>query len=295
MIDLPTPEALLDAADAGRSLSAASTSASTSVSPSVSPSASPSSSPAAASLDPAELAAAQRVQDAIGALRRARGERAVGWKIGFTNRSIWPLYGVAQPIWGPVWDTTLRRLDGTHARLSIARLAEPRLEPEIVIGLRASPPWHADARDAASCAALLECIEWVAHGVEIEHSVWPGWRFDAARAIAAQALHGALWVGPRVPIATFGADPAGALAGLRLTLRRDGETIAEGRGTNVLDGPVQALGHLVAGLAARGERIAAGSVVTTGTLTDAQVMASGQRWRTTLDGVPLAGLEMDVE
>jgi 2-oxo-3-hexenedioate decarboxylase len=236
-----------------------------------------------------------RVQAAIGALRSARGERPVGWKIGFTNRSIWPLYGVDRPIRGPVWDTTLRLLDGTDATVSIARLAEPRLEPEIVFGLRTSPPPDATAHDAASTAALLDCIDWVAHGVEVVASIWPGWRFDAAQAIAAQALHGALLVGPRVPRAALGDAPAAALAALRLVLSRDGTQVAEGRGTAVLDGPVQALGHLVADLAAHGERIAAGSVVTTGTLTDAQPMVSGQRWRTTLTGVPLPGLELEVE
>ncbi|RPH41215.1 MAG: hydratase [Burkholderiales bacterium] len=271
-MDLPSPETLLAAADAGRSL------------PAVTP----------GGADPADLDAALRTQAAIGALRRARGETQVGWKIGFTNRTIWPLYGVQQPIWGPVWDTTLRLLEGNDAQAEIARLAEPRLEPEIVLGLEASPPPDADAHDAASTAALLACVDWVAHGFEIVHSVWPGWKFGAAQGIAAQALHGGLLVGPRVPVAALGPDPAAALSALRLELWRDGARVAEGVGANVLDGPLQALGHLVAGLAARGERIAAGSVVTTGTLTDAQPLAAGQVWRTEIAGVPLPGLTLRI-
>jgi 2-oxo-3-hexenedioate decarboxylase len=273
MTPLPAPETLLAAADAGRAL------------PAVAP----------GGADPADIEAALRTQAAIGALRRARGETPAGWKIGFTNRTIWPLYGVRQPIWGPVWDTTLRLLEGTEASIDLDRLAEPRLEPEIVIGLKASPPPGADAHDAASVAALVACIDWVAHGFEIVHSVWPGWTFGAAQGIAAQALHGSLLVGPRVPLAALGPDPAGALAALRIVLSRDGERVADGVGANVLDGPVQALGHLVAGLAARGARIAAGSVVTTGTLTDAQPLARGQAWQTRIDGVPLAGLALRVD
>jgi 2-oxo-3-hexenedioate decarboxylase len=281
---LPDPETLLAAADAGRALSIDT--------PTDTPTDAPAAAPAAA--DPADIDAALRIQAAIGALRRARGERPVGWKIGFTNRTIWPLYGVRQPIWGPVWDTTLRLLDGTEASVDLDRLSEPRLEPEVVIGLKASPPVQADARDAAATAALVACIDWVAHGFEIVHSVWPGWKFGAAQGIAAQALHGSLLVGPRVPLAALGPDPAGALSALRIVLWRDGERIADGVGANVLDGPVQALGHLVAGLAARGERVAAGSVVTTGTLTDAQPLARGQAWRTEVAGVPLAGLALRV-
>ena len=85
-----------------------------------------------------------------------------------------------------------------------------------------------------------------------------------------------------------------ALSGLRLTLSCQGKPIAQGRGADVLDGPVQALGHLVAGLADRGERLAAGSVITTGTLTDAQPLSAGQHWRTAIDGVPLSGLSLSV-
>jgi len=273
-MNLPTPDLLLATADAGASL------------PPPAPNA------PHGGADPADIDAALHTQAAIGALRRARGEHSVGWKIGFTNRTIWPLYGVQQPIWGPVWNTTLRMLDGTEATLPLARLAEPRLEPEIVIGLKASPPASADASDPASLRALLDCIDWVAHGFEVVHSIWPGWKFGAAQGIAAQALHAALLVGPRVPVASLGPDPAGTLSRLRLVLSRDGTTLGEGTGANVLDGPVQALGHLVAGLAARGERLAAGSVITTGTLTDAQPLAPGQTWCTTLEGAPLAGLTL---
>ena len=46
--------------------------------------------------------------DTLRRLRIARGEKPLGYKIGFTNRSIWERYGVHQPIWGPVWDSTTR-------------------------------------------------------------------------------------------------------------------------------------------------------------------------------------------
>src|SRR5437773_11069055 len=35
--------------------------------------------------------------------RRAQGWEAVGRKIGFTNRTIWPRYGVHQPVRRHVW------------------------------------------------------------------------------------------------------------------------------------------------------------------------------------------------
>src|SRR5215212_6866273 len=39
--------------------------------------------------------------------RRAQGWTAVGRKIGFTNRTIWPRYGVYQPMWAHVWTRTV--------------------------------------------------------------------------------------------------------------------------------------------------------------------------------------------
>jgi 2-keto-4-pentenoate hydratase len=238
---------------------------------------------------PPDIDAGLRVQADVVALRLARGEVPLGYKIGFTNRAIWPLYNVRHPIWAPVWSTTVRDCADGRASIDVSRWSEPRLEPEIVFGLRTSPL----PGDAADPARLVEAIEWIAHGFEIVQSVFPGWKFDASRAFAAQGLHAALIVGPRVPRAAFGPDPAAALAALRLSLSLDGRAHAEGRGSDVLDGPVQSLGHLVAELGRRGQRLASGAIVTTGTLTDAQPLRPGQRWRTQIDGAPLPGLELE--
>src|SRR5690349_2068244 len=41
------------------------------------------------------------------------GETIVGRKIGFTNRTIWPQYGVYAPNWGYMTDRTVRDLKAT--------------------------------------------------------------------------------------------------------------------------------------------------------------------------------------
>ena len=53
----------------------------------------------------AEVPSAYRSALAVRALRMARGQRPRGYKIGFTNRTIWPRYNVYAPIWGSMWDT----------------------------------------------------------------------------------------------------------------------------------------------------------------------------------------------
>ena len=102
-------------------------------------------------------AVARRLAD----MRTARGERPLGWKIGFTNRSIWDRYGVHAPIWGPVWDTSAVLLDGTEAAASLAGLSQPRLEPEVVFGFERAPA------AGMSLAELQGCLAWAAHGFEI--------------------------------------------------------------------------------------------------------------------------------
>jgi 2-oxo-3-hexenedioate decarboxylase len=235
-----------------------------------------------------DLDRAFAVAEAIRTERLARGETVRGWKIGFTNRTIWDRYGVHAPIWGPVWSTTLDVLSPgvVETTLSLAPYAEPRLEPEIVFGLRATP------RPGMDAEALASCIDWVAHGFEIVHTHCAGWRFTAADTVADFALHGRLIVGPRVPVAAFGTDLGSALESLSLDLHDTDRLVETGRGSNVLGGPLAALAAWVAAMAQRtpGWTIEPGHVVTTGTLTDAQPLSPGQIWRTVADDRRLAGL-----
>ena len=180
------------------------------------------------------LADGYAVADEIRSRRIARGEHPRGYKIGFTNRSIWPKYGVFAPVWAPVWDSTLTLLDGTDARLSLAGLVQPRLEPEIVFGFARAP------RAGMSEPELAACIEWVAHGIEIVHTHFDGWRFQAPDTVADFGLHGRLLVGPRVPVADF-ADLSTELPALHLQLLRSEAAVDEGKGSAVLDGPLNAL------------------------------------------------------
>jgi 2-keto-4-pentenoate hydratase len=221
-----------------------------------------------------DVADAYRVQRAVGALHAARGERNVGRKIGFTNRAIWPIYDVHMPIWGFVRDASLT-VDAA-GEVALPRLTEMLIEPEIVLGLRA--PVTADMAPDAVAAA----IEWWAPGFEIVFSAYPGWRLAAADAVAAYALHGHLFVGARRTARSEGLEAM--LAGLRMALEGPGGRF-EGVGANALDSPLSALRHLAGVLAADPDAapLAAGEVVTTGTLVAPPPVRPGERWVYTLD------------
>ena len=227
------------------------------------------------------------VGERLRALREARGERQVGWKIGFTNRSIWPRYGVFAPIWGPVYDSTAQLLDGGEATVSLRGLSQPRLEPEVAFGFAKAP--HA----GMTLTELQQCLAWVAHSFEIVHTHCEGWRFTAADCEADFALHGRLFVGARRPVAewpTLAAD----LAAMQVELHRDGVCQDRGEGAIVLDGPLSALKTWIDAMAVQTPtwRVQAGQYVTTGTITDAQPMAPGERWHSRLSDARLVPLTL---
>jgi 2-oxo-3-hexenedioate decarboxylase len=230
---------------------------------------------------------ARRVFAGLHARRLARGEKPVGRKIGFTNRTIWAEYGVYAPNWGYMTDRSVADLPGAGA-VSLQRFAEPRIEPEIVFGLSEAPSAEMDE------AALMRCIGWIAHGFEIVHSVFPNWKFTPAETLAANALHGALLIGPKRTIAGGHDRWVQDLANFEIALYRDGKLADCGRGDNVLGSPLSALRHLVQLLAEDRDNppLAAGEIVTTGTLTRALPIAAGETWSTELSGTELEGIEV---
>jgi 2-oxo-3-hexenedioate decarboxylase len=68
--------------------------------------------------------------------------------------------------------------------------------------------------------------------------------------------------------------------------------VDRGEAANVLDGPLSALRHLVEllGRDSANAPLAAGEIVTTGTVTRAFPVAAGETWSTRLHGLPLDGI-----
>jgi len=223
--------------------------------------------------------------------RTAQGWKPAGRKIGFTNRTIWKRYGVYEPMWGMVYDRTLVYSSAGRARVALAGLAQPRIEPEICFRLASAPP-----RDTSDPHALLAAIEWVAHAIEIVQCHHPGWRVRIADCTADNGLHGRLVVGTPAPVREL-PDLAERLPALEVTLRCGERVVDHGVGANVLDSPLNALAFLIEVLAKQPEApaLTAGEIITTGVLTDAHPVAPGETWSTSLEGLPLAGLEVSFE
>ena len=244
--------------------------------------------PLTAQLSGFDEAVAYDVADVIHQARLNEGAIPVGRKIGFTNPDMWSLYGVSEPIWAHVYDTTVVYLDAAHATCHIGRFAEPKIEPEIVVHFRSAPPVADDF------AELLACVDWIAHGIEIVQSHFPGWRFQAADTIADCALHGTLLVGEPRDVRRLGADVTTALEHCAVALSCDGQVREVGRGANVLGSPLAAIAHLLAVMAKQRQTmpLQANELVTTGTLTPALPIHAGETWSTALHGIALPGISV---
>jgi 2-oxo-3-hexenedioate decarboxylase len=230
---------------------------------------------------------AYRVTPLVRQLYESNGAKVVGRKIGFTNRTIWEQYGVYAPAWGYLFNSTVQDLSAVDT-LSLVSFSEPRIEPEIVFGLLSAPSLHMDE------TTLLSCIEWVALGFEIVQSVFPGWKFAASDTIAANGVHGALLIGPRHLVAPRATEWLRTLSAFEIDLSRDGKLVDLGNAANVLDGPLSALRHLV-GLLANdpvNPPLAAGEIISTGTLTKAMPIAPGESWSATPANIALDGIRL---
>jgi 2-oxo-3-hexenedioate decarboxylase len=221
----------------------------------------------------------------------ASGDRVAGRKLGFTNRKIWDEYKVSSPIIGPMYGTTIRELG--ERPFDPSTLLEPRIEPEIAFRLDSIPA------PGTPLEEVIACVDGICAGFELVQSIFPGWQFQAADTVAGFGMHGAFLHGPIHDLRPSDRQTwVRQLSGFRTTLWRNDVVADEGEAANVLGGgPLEAL-RLCVALVAQVDSVtplAPGELVTTGTLTRALPIGSGETWRAGFDGLPLAPIEITFE
>jgi 2-oxo-3-hexenedioate decarboxylase len=214
------------------------------------------------------------------------GEKLVGLKIGFTNRTIWKEYNAEAPILGAMYDTTVLPIEKSF---SLDGLIEPRIEPEIIFKIGKEP------KKGMTLKQLLDCISHVSHGFEIVQSIFKDWKFKTVDTIAAFGLHGALIYSPFVEVSKSSSEYwLKALSSFKISLSCNGELVDTGISSNVLDkGPLGALHYILNDKKlGREVHLRPRDLITTGTLTKAFPIRAGEVWSTELSGIDLLGIKI---
>jgi 2-keto-4-pentenoate hydratase len=224
--------------------------------------------------------------------RRASGRKTVGCKVGFANKAMWRALKLDTLVWAHMYDDTVHFAGNGMAALSIGRMFSPKIEPEIVFKLK--QPLDPTA---AEPAAVLAAVEWLALGFEVIECVFPDWKFQPVDFVASYGLHAALIVGEPLRV-----EPAmipslvEALPRFTVQLKKNGELVEEGSGKNSLRSPALCLAELAAAIARRPDAapLAAGELISSGTLTTSRLIAPGERWSAAVNGIDLAAVALDV-
>jgi 2-keto-4-pentenoate hydratase len=197
---------------------------------------------------------AYRIQRSVTAARVARGERVVGWKLGYTSAAMREQMGVEQPNYGPLTDRMLLD-DGSVAG---DQLTQPRVEPEIGFFLAHALTGADITRDDA-----LAAVEAAVACLEVVDSVYTGYRFRVEDNTADGSSAAEVVVGPEL-----GGDVD--LADVDVVFARNGERVGTARGSAAMGHPAESLAWL-----ARRQPLEAGQLVITGGLTAAVPLGPG--------------------
>jgi 2-oxo-3-hexenedioate decarboxylase len=238
-----------------------------------------------------DLATAYVVEAELTRRRVAAGHRVAGVKAGYANKAVWRALKLETLAWASMYDDTVRFASSGEASLDIGRMIAPKIEPEIVVRLTSPLP-----AGLADPVAVLGHVEWLALGFEIIDCPYAEWKFQPADFVAAQGLHAALVVGePWRPSADMLHALADQLAGFTVTLSLDDTVVAHGGGKNVLRSPALCLAELASARARQGlPPLGAGDLVSTGTLTESQPIAAGERWSARVEGLPAAAVALAI-
>jgi 2-oxo-3-hexenedioate decarboxylase len=231
-----------------------------------------------------DLPTAYAVERELVRMRTAEGHRTVGLKVGFANKAMWRALKLDTLVWGHLYDDTVRPAATNDATVNVGRMFAPKVEPEIVFKIKKPLPVG-----AADPAAVLDAVESISLGFEIIDCVYPEWKITPIDFVAAYGLHAGLIVGaPLAVTADNVASLVEQLAAFTVMLQKNGETVAQGSGKNSLKSPALCLAELASALAKQGAPpLAPGEFVSSGTLTEAQLIVPGDTYRAIVEGIDL--------
>ena len=201
---------------------------------------------------------AYAVQRAVAALRQARGERCVGYKVGCVSPAIQRQLGLHQPVRGYLWASE-RHESGTF--LEHARYVHLAIEGELALQLRAAPSSGTRGQD------LLDCIERWFPVLELHQAVFRGCIPTSQELVAGNAMHAGFVVptgGASASIATAVGHAFDQLRCPEIRVELDGQPVETRSVDELPGGPLGSLRWLVSSLEQDHQRLPPDALVLTG-------------------------------
>src|SRR5215470_6742955 len=207
-----------------------------------------------------DLAQAYRVMDAGIAMRLDQGEKVIGLKMGLTSEAKRTQMSLEAPIYGVITDAMVVR--GTY---HLQGTLHPKIEPEIAFrfarGLQGTP----------DRAGVLAACTGVGPALEILDSRYRDFKYFSLPDVVADNASSSHVVLPEQWVEVEGRD----FSAVELVMSIDGAPRQRATGAAISGDPVLSVVQLCALLTARGQTLAAGSVVLAGAATIAEPLAAG--------------------
>lgn len=193
-------------------------------------------------------------------LRKKRGEKVTGYKLGFTSKAKMEQMGVHDLIWGILTDEMEIKQGAT---LKLSKWIHPRAEPEIAFLI------SKDINQELTLDELPNYIESMAPALEIIDSRYKNFKFSLEDVVADNCSSTGYAIGDWLPLST-------AISDLKMELLVNNTVVESASSAAILENPLQSVIELSRLASQAGLTVKKGHIVLAGAATAAVFLKPNQ-------------------
>jgi 2-keto-4-pentenoate hydratase len=223
------------------------------------------------------VAQGYELQSAVAQLRRRRGERIIGYKVGCTSPKIRAQLGIDHCVMGRLYDSEKHPSGAVLSRTQYANLA---IEGELAVELSREP-----TENDFSGVEVPACVARVVPVIELHNHVLRGKQPSAGELIAHNAIHAGF-------VAGCGVAPKDARGEPSLAIFADDRLLDMYEGPALIHTISSSLEWLAEIVRDRGDRLGAGQIILTGSIPS--LIPIGEDCRIRVDAPPFGDVEVNI-
>ena len=223
------------------------------------------------------VAQGYQLQSAVAQLRRRRGERIIGYKVGCTSPTIRAQLGIDHCVTGRLYDSERHASGAVLSRTQYANLA---IEGELAVELSREP-----TENDFSGGEVPPCVARVVPVIELHNHVLRGEWPSAGELIAHNAIHAGFVAGCGVSRKDARGEPS-------LAIFADDRLLDECEGPTLIQTISSSLEWLMEIVRSRGDRLSAGQIILTGSIPS--LIPIGADCRIRVDAPPFGSVEANI-